>query len=110
TTEDGEPFPARWPTTAPPREPTEGPSVAVGLLNSACSVASVRYLPSRPLPSLLLPSGVRTYGGLAIDAVTTSGFPSPSTSATTGGPSEPEPTSGRSSVVSMAMGTGHPVR
>ena len=37
---------------------TEGPSVAVGFLNSGWSVAMVRYLPSGPLPYLLLPSAV----------------------------------------------------
>src|SRR5437763_12800061 len=77
-TDIGDPTPPRWPTTAPPSEATDGPSVAVGLLNSACSDAAVRYLPSGPLPDLLLPPGDRMQGGAAVDAVTTSGVPAPS--------------------------------
>src|SRR5947209_10357560 len=105
----GEPSPPRCPKAGPPSDATEGASVAVGFLNSGASDAVVRYLPSGPLPYLLLPSAVSRYGGLPMDAVAISGLPSPSTSATTGAASEPDPTSGSSSPWSMAMGTGQPL-
>src|SRR5437764_1416363 len=54
----GDPSPPRCPKAGPPREATDGVSVAVGFLNSGASDAVVRYLPSGPLPYLLLPSAV----------------------------------------------------
>src|SRR5207302_7225424 len=104
----GEASPPRCPNTGPPSDATDGVSVAVGFLNSGASDAVVRYLPSGPLPYLLLPSAVNRYGGLPIEAVAVSGLPSPSTSATTGAASAPGPTSGSSSVWGMAVGTGQP--
>src|SRR5947199_8662330 len=74
----GDPAPPRCPKAAPPSDATEGASVAVGFLNSAASDAVVRYLPSGPLPYLLVPSAFSRYGGLPIDAVAISGLPSPS--------------------------------